>query len=111
LDVRAFLQALLRHLRGTVVLLWDRGTIHTRREVRAYLATQARVSPYNFPPDAPELNPAEQIWNRADAAPANGAPQDVEQLRGRLHQAIRKLRGSPQRLWSCLYASQLPWER
>ena len=111
LDVRAFLQALLRHLRGAVVLLWDRGTIHTRREVQGYLAAHPRVHPYAFPPYAPELNPAEHIWNRADAALANGAPQDVDQLRGRLHQAIRTLRGSQRRLWSCIAASELPWER
>ena len=110
-DVRAFLQALLRHLRGAVVLRWDRGTIPTRREGQAYLAKPSRVSPDDFPPYAPELNPAEPIWNRADAALANGAPQDVDQLRGRLHQAIRKLRGSQRRLWSCVHASTLPWPR
>ena len=111
LDVRAFLQGLLRHLRGAVVLLWDRGTIHTRREVTAYLADHPRLHPYDFPPYAPELNPAEHIWNQADAALANGAPQDVGQLRGRLRYAVRKLRSSQRLLWSCLYASQLPWER
>jgi len=111
LDVRTFLRALLRHLRGAVVLLWDRGTIHTRREVTVYLAAHPRVSPYAFPPYAPELNPAEHIWNRADAALANGAPQDVDQLQGRLRQAIRTLRGSQPRLWSCIYASNLPWTR
>ena len=111
LDVRAFLQALLHHLRGAVVLLWDRGTIHTRREVHVYLADHPRVSPYAFPPYAPELNPAEHIWNQADGALANGAPQHVDQLRGRLHQTIRKLRGSQRLLWSCIYASQLPWKR
>ena len=111
MDVRAFLRALLRHLRGAVVLLWDRGTIHTRQEVQAYLEAHPRVSPYAFPPYAPELNPAEHIWNRADAALANGAPQGVDQRQGRLRQAIRKLRGSQQRLWSCIYASNLPWNR
>ena len=84
LDVRAFLRALLRHLRGTVVLVWDRGTIHKRREVQRYLAAHARVHPYFFPAYAPELNPAEHIWNQADAALANGAPPHLEQLRGRL---------------------------
>jgi len=111
LDVRTFLQVLLRHLRGAVVLLWDRGTIHTRREVQRYVEAHPRLHLYDFPPYAPELNPAEHLWNRTDAALANGAPQDVGQLRGRLHQAIRKLRGSQQRLWSCIHASQLPWER
>jgi hypothetical protein len=94
-----------------VVLLWDRGTIHTRREVRVSLVAHPRVHPYDFPPDAPELNPAEHIWNQADATLAHGAPQDVGQLRGRLRYAIHKLRGSQQLLWSCISASQLPWKR
>lgn len=111
LDVRAFLRALLQHLRGAVVLLWDRGTIHTRREVQAYLGAHARLHPYDFPPYAPELNPAEHIWCQADAALANGAPPDVGRLRGRLRHAIRKLRGSQRLLWSCIEASKLPWPR
>jgi hypothetical protein len=27
-DVASFVRGLLRHLRGHVILLWDRGTIH-----------------------------------------------------------------------------------
>lgn len=111
LDVRVFLRALLRHLRGAVVLLWDRGTIHTRREVQRYLAAHPRVSPHDFPPYAPELNPAEHIWNQADAALANGAPPHLEQLRGRLRRATHRLRSSQRLLWACIQASDLPWRR
>ena len=110
LDVRAFLQGLLRHLRGAVVLLWDRGTIHTRREVQRYLEAHPRLHPYDFPPYAPELNPAEHIWNQADAALANGAPPHLEQLRGRLRRATRRLRHSQRLLWACIKASDLPWD-
>ena len=111
LDVRAFLRALLRHLRGAVVLLWDRGTIHTRREVTAYLAAHPRVSPYDFPPYAPELNPAEHIWTQADAALANGTPPHLVQLRRRLRRATRRLRSAQPLLWACIKASDLPWGR
>jgi len=110
LDVRVFLRTLLRHLRGAVVLLWDRGTIHTRREVQAYLAAHPRVSPYDFPPYAPELNPAEHIWSQADAALANGAPPHLDQLRGRLRRATGRLRNSQRLLWACIRASDLPWD-
>jgi hypothetical protein len=44
LDIQAFLRHLLRHLRGPVDLLWDRGPIHRRREVRAFLAEHPRHS-------------------------------------------------------------------
>ncbi len=111
LDVRGVLHARLQHLRGAVVRLWDRGTMHTRREVQAYLGAHARLHPYDFPPDAPALNPAEHLWCQADAALANGAPPDVGRLRGRLRQALRKLRGSQRLLWSCIEASKLPWPR
>ena len=111
LDVRTFCQALLRHLRRAVVLVWDRGTIHRRREVQVYLAHRARVHPYFFPAYAPELNPAEHIWSQADSALANGVPQDLEELRGRLRCTVRRLRGSQPLLWACIGASKLPWTR
>jgi Winged helix-turn helix/DDE superfamily endonuclease len=49
LDIRAFLQHLLRHLRGPVDLLWDRGPIHRRREVRTFLAAHPRLAVHDFP--------------------------------------------------------------
>lgn len=109
LDIRAFLQHLLRHLRGPVVLLWDRGPIHRRREVAAFLRQHPRLHVQLFPAYAPELNPAEFVWTQADAALANGAPDDLATLYQDLRRATRRLRGSQQLLWSCLYASDLPW--
>jgi len=111
LDVRAFLQYLLRHLRGPVVLLWDRGTIHRRREVKQWLNTRPRLHAEFFPAYAPELNPAEYVWNQADRALANSAPTDLVQLNGMLRNSVRRIRGSQTLLWSCIYASDLPWTR
>lgn len=111
LDIRAFLQHLLRHLRGPVDLLWDRGRIHRRREVSAFLATHPRVRVHCFPAYAPELNPAEYVWTRTDQALANGAPDDLAELRRQLGRTVRRLRRSQQLLWSCIYASDLPWTR
>ena len=111
LDIRAFLQHLLRHLRGPVDVLWDRGPIHRRREVRAFLARHPRLHVHDFPAYAPELNPAEYVWAQADAQLANGAPDHLRELRDRLEGAIRRLRRSQNLLWSCIYASALPWNR
>jgi len=72
LDIRAFLQHLLRHLRGPIDVLWDRGPIHRRREVRAFLAHHPRLAVHYFPAYAPELNPAEYVWAHADHELANG---------------------------------------
>jgi transposase len=111
LDVRAFLQYLLRHLRGPVVLLWDRGTIHRRREVTQWITAHPRLQVEAFPAYAPELNPAEYVWAQADRALANSAPTALAQLSGLLRQSVRHLRGSQPLLWSCIHASHLPWAR
>jgi transposase len=111
LDIRAFLQHLLRHLRGPVDLLWDRGPIHRRREVGAFLADRPRLDVHYFPAYPPELNAAEYVWAQADNALANRAPDNLRELRQRLDGTTRRLRRSQSLLWSCIYASDLSWTR
>lgn len=111
LDIQAFLRHLLRHLRGPIDLLWDRGPIHRRREVREFLVHHPRLHVHYFPAYAPELNPAEYVWAHADHALANGAPDDLHELRERLADATRRLRRSQPLLWACIYAANLPWTR
>ena len=59
--VEDFLSALARHLRGPIVLLWDRFTPHKSRKMNAYLAAHPHIHPEFFPPYAPELNPTERV--------------------------------------------------
>lgn len=108
LAVRTFLCHLLRHLRGPVVLLWDRGTIHRRQAVNHWITVHPRLQVEEFPAYAPELNPAEYIWAQADRALANSAPTDVAQLDGLLRSSVRRIRRAPPLLWSCIHASDLP---
>lgn len=110
-EVVGFLKPLLRHLRGPVVLLWDRGPIHRRKLVQDFLQRRPRVHLEYFPAYAPELNPAEYVWNRADDALANGTPRNEQELTRRLRSSMRKLKASQSLLWSCIYASDLPWTR
>lgn len=111
LDIRAYLRHLLRHLRGPVDLLWDRGPIHRRRAVREFIAAHPRLRVHDFPAYAPELNPAEFVWTQADRELANGAADHLAELRHDLDAAIRRLRRSQPLLRSCIYASDLPWPR
>lgn len=109
LDVRAFCIALLRHLPGPVVLLWDRGSIHRRREIQTFLGNRPRVRPEHFPAYAPELNPAEYVWAQADRALANMASRDLHELGTHLRRSVQRIKGSQRLLWSCIEASDLPW--
>ena len=110
-EVVGFLKPLFRHLRGPVVLLWDRGPIHRRQLVQEFLRRYPRVHAEYFPAYAPELNPAEYVWNRVDDALANGTPRNEQELTRRLRSATHKLNASQSLLWSCIYASDLPWTR
>jgi len=57
-----FLRALLRRLRGRVLVVWDRGSNHKGPLLREYLAGQPRLGVEYLPGYAPELNPVEALW-------------------------------------------------
>jgi putative transposase len=48
-DVVDFRRALLRHLRGHVILLWDRGSIHKGPAMAAIQQTYPRLHLEQFP--------------------------------------------------------------
>lgn len=109
-DVKRFLQYLLKHVRGPIILLWDRGRIHRDQAVKAWCEAHPRLQVEEFPGYAPELNPAEFVWSQADSALANSAPEELDELKNMLLSTKRRLRHSQDLLWSCIYASDLPWK-
>ena len=110
LDIKAFLRYLLQHLRGNISLLWDGSSIHRRAAVTEYLQQHPRIQVEEFPGYAPELNPAEYIWNHADRELSNTSPADIQQLATLLSEAAQRLSDSQELLWACIYASDLPWK-
>ena len=105
-----FLRHLLRHLRGPVVLVWDRGNIHKRHDVKAFLRRhKGRLHVYPFPAYAPELNPAEQVWTHGKRDLSNSTHEALGTLRPHLRRSLRRIRNSQQLLRSCIEHSELPW--
>jgi putative transposase len=49
IDVADFLRALLRHLRGHIILLWDRGSIHRGAAIAALCQAHPRLHLEAFP--------------------------------------------------------------
>ena len=109
LDVRRFLQSLLRHVRGPLVLLWDSAPIHKAGSIRAFQTTHPRLQLERFPGYAPELNPDEFVWAQLKRALGNAVPKDLAHLQHLLRAPVARLRGSQRLLWSCILASDLPW--
>ena len=109
-QVVQFLAHMLRHVRGHVVLLWDRGLPHRSAYVGRFLRHHPRLHVHLLPPYAPELNPDELVWRHLKRSVANSLLSDIRQLRRQLDRPLRRLQRSQRLLWSCIRASELPWQ-
>ena len=89
-----FLTHLLRHLRGPVLVIWDRLQTHRSRLVREFAdAQEGRLALEYLPAYAPELNPVEYIWGhwKHHELP-NFCPDDFAQLSQRARRALGRMR-------------------
>ena len=98
-DVVRFLQHLLVHLPGKLLVIWDGAPIHRGQPVKDFLASDAagrlRLEP--LPGYAPDLNPLDQgIWQHLKRVElANVCCTDPHHLRQELRQAVARLRRKP----------------
>jgi transposase len=106
--VADFLRALLQHLRGHVILLWDQGSIHQGPAIAKVQQAYSRLHIEEFPAYAPELNPVEQLWNDFKGHTANSLPRDRREIRRSLQANTRRVRRSQAKLRSFILASELP---
>ena len=107
-----FLRALDRHMRGPLIVVQDRLNVH-RAAVRRWLAGRSpdapRVMVEWLPSYAPDLNPAEQLWNNGKRVDlANAAPADREDLRGRVRRSLIRQRCRPNLLAAAFDHAGLP---
>lgn len=92
-----FLQALVRHLRRPLLLVWDRLPAHRSHLVQDYIASlEGWIHTAYLPPYAPELNPVEFIWAhwKQHELP-NVCPQDYYQLSEAARRTLRRMRRRP----------------
>jgi transposase len=106
--VIGFVQALLRQLRGPILLLWDSLKAHRARLTSDFLAQKRRIHLVVLPTYAPELNPVEYLWSDAKLGQmANFAPLDLDALTVKTRQTLRSIQRQPQRLRRLLAHSPL----
>lgn len=92
-----FLEALQRHIREPLLVVWDGLPAHRSRQVRDYLASlDGRIHVEYLPPYAPELNPVEYIWAywKQHELP-NVCPKDFWNLTEQARRTLRKMRRRP----------------
>ena len=98
-DVVRFLQHLLVHLPGKLLVIWDGAPIHRGQPVKDFLASGAarRLRLERLPGYAPDLNPLDQgIWQHLKHVElANVCCMNDQHLRQELRQALGRLRQKP----------------
>jgi transposase len=107
-----FVRELLKHLRGPVIVVWDRGNNHRGPSIRELQADFPRLILEDLPPYAPDLNPVEQVWsflkwNRL----SNFAPHNVDELELAAFRELHAIRYDQNRLQSFWDGSELPKSR
>src|SRR5271165_27416 len=107
-EVCRFLQELLRHLRGPVIVLLDNSSTHQGAPLQKLLGQHPRLQIEHFPSYAPELNPDEGVWSLAKRELANSCPRDVDELMEDIIRSIAGIRTSPEKLRGCIVQSELP---
>ena len=107
--VLAFLKRLRRAVRRRWVLIWDRWNVHKSKVVRNYLESHAdHIQVEWLPAYAPELNPAEQVWNHAKYSdPANLLAEDCDDLHHHVDASITDQRRQPHLLRSFFKTAEL----
>lgn len=104
-----FLRNLLRHLKGPVVLVWDRLGVHRSRAVTSFIRRHRRLHVVWLPAYAPELNPVEQVWGYLKHNPlANFAPAEVKQLTATAYRHARRIQRRQDLLRSFIHHARLP---
>jgi transposase len=89
-----FLEALLRHIPGRLLIVWDRLPAHRSKTVREFIEAQGdRLWMEFLPAYAPELNPVEYIWAywKQHALP-NVCPKDYWSLDETARKTLKRMR-------------------
>ena len=108
-DFQTFVEHLLRRMRHRIILVMDRLQVHRSAARRLRARFPKRLQIEWLPAYAPELNPTEQVWNRAKYTDlANYLPDNVTLLGRAVAASIRKTRSQQTLLRSFFKHAQLP---
>lgn len=104
-DVVRFLQHVLAHVPGNVLLIWDGLPAHRSGAVKTFLSQGAakRLHLCQLPAYAPDLNPQEGVWHYLkNVELKNVCCHSLDELRLELRRAIERLRFKVDVLLGCI---------
>ena len=109
-EVELFLNQIKYHLEGNVGLVWDNLSTHKGKEVKRFLAKNARFTSDHLPPYCPELNPDEYVWNWTKYCDlASSCPEDGNALKRIVRRSLRRFQRRKSLHLAGLKQSELSW--
>lgn len=108
-EIIRFIKGLRRHIKGKMILLWDRLPAHRSKELKDFLKSQKDWLEIEwFPPYAPELNPLEYLWSTGKNKDlANLYTETLVDIDRAIRRYKQRLRRHPNLLTGFLKASTL----
>lgn len=108
-EIICYLKELRRHIKGRVILLWDRLPAHRSQELKEFLESQKHwLEIEYFPVYAPELNPLEYLWSTGKHKDlANLYAETLTDIDAAIRRYKQRLRRQPGLLTGFLKASTL----
>lgn len=111
-EVILFLRDLFRHIKGNIILVWDRLPVHRSHAVREFLQRHPRVTFEYLPPYAPDLNPMEYVWGIFKKnGMANFCPEYVSELSRQARKELGRIRRRKTIIANCWAQSKLPLQQ
>lgn len=112
-NMAAFLEAMLRSFKGTIVAIWDGGRNHTGAPIRELLKDfPGKLILEDLPPYAPMLNPVEFVWGWLKSGKlSNFSPKDVWDLDKRIVHELNSIYNHQEMLRRLFHRSKLPLPR
>ena len=103
------MQALLQHVPGRLLILWDGAAIHRSKLVQDFVAgTNDRLCVAALPPYAPELNPVEYLWaHLKEHELGNLVVRHAWELSREATAALRRMRRRPKIIAACFAQAKL----
>lgn len=86
-----YLESLLRHTKGQILLVWDQARWHTSNEVTEWLENTDRIETYLLPVRSPEANPMEDLWRELKEQVAACLERSLDALLESCHEYFKAL--------------------
>lgn len=107
-DHRDLVQTAHAQLGGPIVLVWDNLNTHLTAGMRRYIADRDRLTVFQLPPYAPDLNPVEGVWSvLRRTTMANRAFADPDDLITAVRRGLHQLQYRHDVLDGCLIGTGL----